>query len=141
MSVYPSVGRDWNHELAAFRRSAAPAKPFGGLPSPLWNHLVAETASLEASVGREHRKLLRLQLTVAHRVINWHEPAGLLGQKTSRETSDCTAICAGSALVIAIKQLASNGGNKNRFCTVRNHPMAAHFWKHQLAKTAIGWVE
>ena len=32
-------------------------------------------------------------------------------------------------------------GNNNRFCTVGNRPMAARFWKHQLAKTAIGWVE
>jgi hypothetical protein len=29
----------------------------------------------------------------------------------------------------------------NRFCTAWNHPLAAHFWKHQLAKMAIGWVE
>jgi hypothetical protein len=42
---------------------------------------------------------------------------------------------------IAIKQLSTVAGNSNRFCTVRNHPMAAHFWKHHLAKTAIGWVE
>jgi hypothetical protein len=44
-------------------------------------------------------------------------------------------------LAIAIKQLWANGRHSNRFCTVWNHPMAAHFWKHHLAKTAIGWVE
>jgi hypothetical protein len=43
---------------------------------------MAETASLEASVDRDRRKPLRLQLTVAHRVINSHEPAGLRGQRT-----------------------------------------------------------
>ena len=44
-------------------------------------------------------------------------------------------------LAIAIKQLSAMAGNSNRFCTLRNHPMAAYFWKHHLAKTAIGWVE
>jgi hypothetical protein len=80
LSVQASVGRDWNHESAAFRRPAEWRSPFGGLPGSLWNHLMAETASLEASVGRDRRKLLRLQLTVAHGVITWH--VGLQGQKT-----------------------------------------------------------
>ena len=82
LTVYPYVGREWNHELAAFWRAEAPAKPFGG---PSWSapeHLMAETASLVASVGRDRRRPLRLQLTVAHRVINSHEPPGLRGQKT-----------------------------------------------------------
>jgi hypothetical protein len=81
LSVYPSVGRDWNHESAAFRRPAALAKPLRrAFLVRSGTTLMAETASLEASVGRDRRKLLRLELTVAHRVINWH--AGLRGQKT-----------------------------------------------------------
>jgi len=44
-------------------------------------------------------------------------------------------------LAIAVKQLSAKAANNNRFCTVRNHPMAAHFWKHHSAKRAIGWVE
>ncbi len=44
-------------------------------------------------------------------------------------------------LVIAVRRLASMALNANRFCTARNHPLAARFWKHHLAKTASGWVE
>jgi hypothetical protein len=55
------------------------------LPGQLWNHLMAETASLEASVGRDRRSLLQLQLTVEPRVIECREPMGVRGQKPSRE--------------------------------------------------------
>jgi hypothetical protein len=43
LAVYPSVGREWNHELAAFRRAEGPAKPFGG---PSWS-------APESSDGRD----------------------------------------------------------------------------------------
>ena len=82
LSVYPSIGRDWNHELAVFRRPAAQGKPPGGLPRSLWNHLMAATARLEASVGRHGRKLLRLMFT--HGVINGHEPAVAPRSEASR---------------------------------------------------------
>jgi hypothetical protein len=98
------------------------------LPGPIWKHMMAATASLKASVGRDGRKLLRLQLTFAHRVINWHQPAGLRGKKTITRNPDCTAICVGSAFAIDIKQFRQwQASLINRFCTVRNHPMAAHF--------------
>ena len=112
-----------------------------GLLGPLWNQLMAKTAGLEASVGQDRRALLQLELTVAQRVIDGRRPTGLRSQKPSREASDSTAIFERRTLANAIKQLTANGGNNNRFCTVWNHPMAAPFWKHQLAKTAIGWVE
>jgi hypothetical protein len=142
VSVYPSVGRDWNHELAAFRYKSVPAKRFGR-PSG---------SALEPSDGRDCKfgsirwprpqKVIATATYIEQRVNDWRKPArGSEGQKPSREASDCTAIFAGSALAIAIKQLTANDGNNNRFCTVWNHPMAAHFWKHKLAKTAIGWVE
>lgn len=108
----------------------------------LWKHLMAETADLEASVGRECRKLF---VAATYKRANSYQlllaggDSEIKGQ--SREASDQTAICVESALAIAMKQLAANGGDNNRSCTVRNHPMAAHFWKQQFAKTAIGWVE
>lgn len=52
LSVYPSLGRDWNHELAGFRRLAILRRALeSGRSGPLWNHLMAETTSLEASSG------------------------------------------------------------------------------------------
>ena len=110
-------------------------------PSPLWNHPLAETAESEASVGRDRRKLFRLQLAVTNRVMNWRNGLGAEGIGRSREASNCRDIRVGSALTIGIKEVRLMAGNNNRFRTVSNHPMAARFWKHQLAKTAIGWVE
>jgi hypothetical protein len=43
LSVYPSVGRDWTHELAGFRLPASPVELIG---RPFWS-------ALEASDGRD----------------------------------------------------------------------------------------
>jgi len=60
LSVYPSVGRDWNHKLAALRRQ----RPFSGSSTgplgPLWKHPLAENAEV----------YLRLHLANAQQVIN-----------------------------------------------------------------------
>jgi hypothetical protein len=98
---WPNSGTNRPHRTAS-----------SGLPGPLWNHLMAETASLEASVGRDRRKLLQVQHTVEPRVIDWRAPVAVRGQKPSREASDCAAIFAGSILAIAIKQLTAHGGNQ-----------------------------
>ena len=73
--------------------------------------------------------------------MNWRNWLGSEGIGRSREASNCRDIRVGGALTIGIKELRLMAGNNNRFRTVRNHPMAVRFWKHQLAKTAIGWVE
>jgi hypothetical protein len=53
LSVEPSVGREWNDELAGFRQPEAGRSPSAGLPGPRWNHPMAETAESEVSVGRD----------------------------------------------------------------------------------------
>jgi hypothetical protein len=69
VSVYPSAGRDWNHELAAIRRPAALEERFSRLPATLWNHPMAETANLEASDGRKPEAgIIGLQTMMLNRV-------------------------------------------------------------------------
>lgn len=140
MSVYPSVGRDWNHELAAFRRPAVLAEPFGG---PSWS-------ALEPSDGRDCKfgsiRWPRQQKVIATATCGREELSTGASRRALRDQDAFARLALRGdlrrvALAIAIMQLAANDGNNNRFCTVWNHPMAAHFWKHQLAKTAIGWVE
>lgn len=107
LSVELSVGRDLNHELAAFRRPTAPAELLGG---PSWS-------ALEPSDGRDCKfgsirwprlqKLWRLQLTTTHSVINWHELTGSEVRRWSRGASDCY-LCR-ERLAIAIKHLSANG--------------------------------
>ncbi len=121
-----------NHPLAANRTMSWPdfgvQRPDGSLrqdvPGPRWNHLMAETASLEASVGREIEARL-----------------GHLREFLSTQIS---------ATQVTQKKLRENGWSTGRILrwwlifvsrAVRNHPMAARVWRHQLAKTAIGWVE
>lgn len=142
MSVYPSVGRDWKHELAAFRCRMAQRCPLAGLPGPRWNHLMAETASLEASIGRDRGKLLRLQLTACSELWTGNAPTSLRVKERSRESPDCTTICVRSDLAIAIKQLAIMAVKSMRFCTVRNQPMAASLWSITWPKRpSDGWSD
>jgi hypothetical protein len=58
----------------------------------LRNHLLAEAASLEASVGRAHRKLLRFQLTVTHRVMNRHARRRSEVRRQREKPRICTTI-------------------------------------------------
>jgi len=46
----------WPHPGIQRRRRNS----WAGLLGPLWNYLMAETASLEASVGREEPRIARL---------------------------------------------------------------------------------
>ena len=92
MSVYPSVGRDWNHELAGFWQPPRSKAVRPNLPGPFWNHPLAETAELEASVGRNRRTLLRLQPTVAHGIISGHAPAASEARKRLCKSLDRSAI-------------------------------------------------
>jgi hypothetical protein len=138
LSVEPSVGRGWNHEVAAFRCPAASAEPIGGFRGPVWNHLMAETANLEASVGRDRRKLFGLQLAVAHRLINGHDPSRFGGQK---KTGLHELFAYGAPEPLPSNSWRLMGGNNNRVGAARNHPMATQVWTHHLAKAAIEWVE
>jgi hypothetical protein len=67
LSVYPSIGPDWKHELAAFRRLAAPAEPLGG-PS---------RSALESSDGRDCK----------FGSIRWPRPQKDIATATHRQTS------------------------------------------------------
>src|ERR1051325_11387857 len=96
----------FTHPLAAIGTMSWPRfavqPPVGALlagPSgSLWNRLMAETANLEASIGRDCRKGLRLQLTVTHSVINWHEPTGVPRSGDGSEAPRiATATCVRSA--------------------------------------------
>jgi hypothetical protein len=44
LTVYPSIGRDWNHELAGFGHSGGRREPSAGPLRSDWNDLMAKTA-------------------------------------------------------------------------------------------------
>lgn len=77
------------HPLAAIGTMSWPhsdvQRPGGALrrafPSPFWNHLMAETTGLEASVGRDHRKLIPTSTYGRTWSYPLAQPAGLRCQK------------------------------------------------------------
>lgn len=142
MSVEPSAGREWNHELAAIGLFAAPdCSRNNGM-----------NVASEPSVGR-NCGIGTIRLPRLHR---WRLASNSRGRKalstgTSNRCSECPTAVANKprislqsderAFAIASKDMAPMAVNGNRLCTARNHPVAARFWKHHLAKSAIGWVE
>ena len=80
------------------------------LPGPLWNHLMAGTASLEPSVGRDRGKAIsNANYGRAERYQLSRAGGGSGVRRRSREGADRKANCVGSALASAIKRLAVNG--------------------------------
>lgn len=121
-----------NHPLAANGTKSWPhfvfqrprRSPSAGLPGPPWNHLMAETADLASSVGRE-LEARRSQFLV------FHSSQASAIQPTQKRL--CEAAVPASE--------SSAGGKFLVSSAARNHPMAAQVWTHHLAKMAIGWVE
>src|SRR5260370_1086974 len=104
LSVEPSGGRDWNHELAVVHC----------LKREVDQGIYRMNVGLEPSIGRNyetgiirwprlHRKRFRVQLTAAHSVINPAQAAVLRNvQRQSRQASDFTAGRRRSTLAIAL---------------------------------------
>jgi|GraSoi2013_115cm_1033766.scaffolds.fasta_scaffold90401_1 hypothetical protein len=101
LSVEPSGGRDWNHELAVVHC----------LKREVDQGIYRMHVGLESSIGRNyeigiirwprrHRKQFRLQLTVACTFIRAARAAVVTNfQRQSQQASDFTAVRRGSTLV------------------------------------------